>query len=667
MKKILSFVLVCAILTSVLLVGTFSASAANSGKVGSNISWTYADKTLTISGSGKMTIEGSAAPWKGLKITSVVIKEGVTFIDRKTFKDLDELKQVTIPLSMEPISPEFSSKVSSIDVYYAGNNADWAYIKNCNISIKTVMHYGKQEVDLNVCGKIGKNAYWNLESDKTTVSITGTGGIDSNSYEYAWNCPKTNTKTVKIKEGITAIGVRAFTGFDKLTKVELPKSLQVIGNNAFDDCKNLTDITYSGTKSDWANIQIYENVKFTTATIYYAGDRTTDNKRDPNAVDVFVNNVRIEAYQPAIIVKGSTMVPLRAICEALKCNVNWNPDTRTAQIQNQATIVSVQIGNSILSKVDRSDVTNVERVSIPNPPIIYNNSTLVPARAISEALHADVVWDAATRSVYITLEYDSIGFYSKGVAVASKDGKYGLIDENREIVLPIEYSEVVLPKAESRKYNKYGYIMIRDASGKCGIVHRDGTIIVRPTYGEIVHDANGIIIDENEYIMVRDALENKYGYINLKGKVVIQPRYEEVKEFSEGLAAVKQNGVWGFIKKNGMTAIQFGYADAHSFVGKYAVVKKNNNKWGTIDKDGKIVVPIVYDKIFDDFSDGYSIVQNEGKYGAIDKEGFDALNPPSAADRKLGAPVDIKLTLVSYEAARQALILRYPELRVKRK
>jgi len=667
MKRVLSFMLVCAILASVVLVGSVSAfAAANSGAVGNNIKWSYANKTLTISGSGKMTLGTATPPWNGLDITAVVIGEGVTFFDSHAFKDLPDLKKLTLPLSLEPVTPQFSSKVSSLDIYYAGNNADWAYIKNGNITIKTKMHYAKEVVDLNTTGKVGKNAYWTLESDGTTVVISGTGAIDANTYGYAWNCPTANTKTVKIKEGITAIGVRAFAGFDKLTKVELPKSLQIIGNNAFDECTNLTNITYSGTKADWGKIQIYENAKFATVTMYYAGDRTTENKRDPNAVDVFVNGIRIEAYQPAIIVNGSTMVPLRAICEALKCDVNWNPNTKTAQIQNQATIISVQIGNNILAKVDRADQTNVIRVEIPNPPILYNNSTLVPARAISEALYADVQWDASTRSVYITLEYDSIGFYSDGIAVAQKGDKFGIVNENREVVLPFEYSEIVLPDAKrSTTYNKYRYIMVRDSSGKCGIVDNTGKIIVRPQYAEIIHGAGGIIIDDCEYIMVRHAVENKLGYIDLKGKVAIPLKYDNVLPFVGGLAAVEQNGKWGYINKSGAMVIQSLYSGANSFVGNYAVVKKTT-KWGTIDKKGKIVIPLVYDKIFDDFSDGFSIVQNEGKFGAIDNMGYDAIYGEGNGHQLEPAGVEIKLTFATYEAARQALLQKHPHLRATR-
>ena len=43
--------------------------------------------------------------------------------------------------------------------------------------------------------------------------------------------------------------------------------------------------------------------------------------------------------------------------------------------------------------------------SIPHGPIIENSRMLVPLRALGEALDADVLWDGDTRRVYISTEY----------------------------------------------------------------------------------------------------------------------------------------------------------------------------------------------------------------------------------------------------------------------
>ena len=39
---------------------------------------------------------------------------------------------------------------------------------------------------------------------------------------------------------------------------------------------------------------------------------------------------------PAVSVNGRTMLPLRAVAEALQCNVQWDNSTKTVTITNTA-------------------------------------------------------------------------------------------------------------------------------------------------------------------------------------------------------------------------------------------------------------------------------------------------------------------------------------------
>lgn len=53
---------------------------------------------------------------------------------------------------------------------------------------------------------------------------------------------------------------------------------------------------------------------------------------------------------------------------------------------------------------------------------------------------------------------------------------------------------------------------------------------------------------------------------------VIAPQYQDARQFSEGLAAVKKDGKWGYIDTEGNTVIPFRFDDAGSFNDGYAVV-----------------------------------------------------------------------------------------------
>lgn len=104
-----------------------------------------------------------------------------------------------------------------------------------------------------------------------------------------------------------------------------------------------------------------------------------------------------------------------------------------------------------------------------------------------------------------------------------------------------------------------------------------------------------------------------FGFIDRNGKLVVAPKYEEARSFSEGLAAVKNKGLWGFINKEGKEVVppQIGYVD--DFKNGYAVVHHGkiepekpfnrfdkSNLSGLINKEGMMVVPIAHQYVFID-------------------------------------------------------------------
>lgn len=76
-------------------------------------------------------------------------------------------------------------------------------------------------------------------------------------------------ETVTLPDTITEIGTGAFYQND-LSKIYMPVSLLSIGENAFYDCANLTDIYYSGTEEQWSSVSIANgNETLENAVIHY--------------------------------------------------------------------------------------------------------------------------------------------------------------------------------------------------------------------------------------------------------------------------------------------------------------------------------------------------------------------------------------------------------------
>lgn len=99
---------------------------------------------------------------------------------------------------------------------------------------------------------------------------------------------------------------------------------------------------------------------------------------------------------PPMIINDRTMVPLRAIFEALGAEVDWNGDTRTITGKKGDTTITMQIDNLTMTK-------NGVESALDTPPQIVNDRTLVPVRAIAESFDCKVDWDGATRTVTISL------------------------------------------------------------------------------------------------------------------------------------------------------------------------------------------------------------------------------------------------------------------------
>ncbi len=94
------------------------------------------------------------------------------------------------------------------------------------------------------------------------------------------------------------------------------------------------------------------------------------------------------------IENGTTLVPMRAVFEALGANIQWDSYTQTVTAQKVGTVVTIILGQAVAYK-------NGSRVSLQVPAKIINNRTMVPLRFVSEALGAQVNWDGVTRTITI--------------------------------------------------------------------------------------------------------------------------------------------------------------------------------------------------------------------------------------------------------------------------
>ena len=101
-----------------------------------------------------------------------------------------------------------------------------------------IFSVASRAADVVEIGTCGDDLTWTLDSDgKLTVS--GTGEMEYN----PWQEINTQIRSVEIKNGVTSIGVTAFSGCTGLTSITIPDSVISIGSAAFSGCTGLTSIT----------------------------------------------------------------------------------------------------------------------------------------------------------------------------------------------------------------------------------------------------------------------------------------------------------------------------------------------------------------------------------------------------------------------------------------
>lgn len=152
-----------------------------------------------LQGIEKQTFKGCT------NLTSIVIPEGVTYIREEAFYDCIHLEKVVIPKTLE----------------YVGGRAFY-------------------------------NTPW-----ITTLPI---GEIYLGNFLYGYNGVMPQNTHIVVKEGTTTICEYAFAGMPNLYSIDIPNSVDKIGEGAFYNCTNLTTVSIpSGSKIDTLKWKTFEN------------------------------------------------------------------------------------------------------------------------------------------------------------------------------------------------------------------------------------------------------------------------------------------------------------------------------------------------------------------------------------------------------------------------
>jgi len=114
-----------------------------------------------------------------------------------------------------------------------------------------------------------------------------------------------------------------------------------------------------------------------------------------SGITVILDGKTMSFDVPPQLMNGRTMVPLRAVFEAMGAHVDWDGETETVTGTKGDTVVVLTIG-------DTSPTINEQVVTIDQPGVIVDGRTLAPLRFVGEAFGGIVGWDGDSQTVTIT-------------------------------------------------------------------------------------------------------------------------------------------------------------------------------------------------------------------------------------------------------------------------
>jgi len=221
-------------------------------------------------------------------------------------------------------------------------------------------------------------------------------------------------------------------------------------------------------------------------------------------------------------------------------------------------------------------------------------------------------------------EFDHVGRFHNGMAIAHKDGMAGFIDIQGNTVIPFEF-DTVSPFSEG--------LAAVIVDNKLGFINESGEIVI-PLEFDVAFDeywgdpilrrfSEGLVA-----VMQGDHWSNqRWGFINTQGEIVVPLIYSWVSDFWQARAVVSCAETWGsgLVDKDGniIVPVEEGF-HVGWISGGFADISNNRGEHGFIDLDGNMVIPMIY-RDTRPFTHGLAAVRLglswNSPWGFIDTEG----------------------------------------------
>lgn len=152
---------------------------------------------------------------------------------------------------------------------------------------------------------------------------------------------------------------------------------------------------------------------------------------------------------------------------------------------------------------------------------------------------------------------DKVDEHAGGMFVVIKDGRYGVLKEDGNLIVPFEYDEIKIDtkykQPQGKNQYEYKFILLKK-DGKTGVADENGNIILPVQY----ENAKGI--SKNAIGFAENGL---WGWASAKdGSILHQPEHAYIRDFySADYVGIGNGNTSGLAKTNGEVIIPPEYMD----------------------------------------------------------------------------------------------------------
>jgi len=163
-----------------------------------------------------------------------------------------------------------------------------------------------------------------------------------------------------------------------------------------------------------------------------------DQAREDKTIVIEVNGKRINFDVPPVIIRNRTLIPVRAVSEALGADVDWNREqphivTITKNVNNEKINVVINLTTGKITKNGKEVVFDVG-------PQVVQNRTMVPLRFLAEMFGMDVNYDQETKVISISDE----GPEPVSARAVSEKSVIVAFDKDIERIVKFEEGDIVI-------------------------------------------------------------------------------------------------------------------------------------------------------------------------------------------------------------------------------